>query len=103
MVTTAAWAVDPRGGAAARLFRSFHARPADRVAIRCHPRVMPPVVTRIGSLRGLIYKSDKWTPGLERNFIHFLTDPPELVCDPKGTRLFIVGGSYRVTERGIEG
>lgn len=90
-------------GTAARLFQSFHARPADRVLVRRHPRLVPPVVSRVGSLRGIIYRSDKWTPGLERDFIHFLTDPPELVCDPSGTRLFIVGGSYRVTGRGIEG
>lgn len=103
MVTTEAPALDPLGTAAGRLFRRFHARPADQVVVRRYPRVTPPIVTRIGSLRALVYRSDKWTPGLERNFIHFLADPPELVCDPSGTRLFIVGGSYRVTDRGIEG
>ncbi len=94
---------DPVDAAAARLFRTFHTHPADRVVIRRHPRLVPPVVSRLGSLQGIIYRSDKGTPGRERNFIHFLTDPPELVCDPTGTRLFIVGGSYRVTGRGIEG
>jgi hypothetical protein len=29
--------------------------------------------------------------------------PPLLACDPRGTQLYIVGGSYRITTRGIEG
>jgi len=29
--------------------------------------------------------------------------PVQLTCDPRGTQLYIVGGNYRVTERGIEG
>jgi hypothetical protein len=32
-----------------------------------------------------------------------MDDPPRLVADVTGRRLFIVGGSYRVTARGIEG
>ncbi len=92
-------AVDP--GEA--LFEAFHDRPADRVERRIVSRVIPPVVVRLGTLRGLIYRSDKWTPGVERSFIHFMEDPPLLVCDPGGRQLYIVGGSYRVTSRGIEG
>jgi len=29
--------------------------------------------------------------------------PPLLACDPSGTQLYVVGGRYRITERGIEG
>jgi hypothetical protein len=29
--------------------------------------------------------------------------PPILASDPAGRQLFILGGNYRVTERGIEG
>jgi hypothetical protein len=29
--------------------------------------------------------------------------PPLLVCDPEGKQLYVIGGNYRVTNRGIEG
>jgi hypothetical protein len=63
---------------------------------------MPPVVLEIGRLAGLVYRSSKWV-GRPRTYIHYMDDPPRLVSDVTGRRLFIVGGSYRVTPRGIEG
>ncbi len=87
----------------AALFESFHARPADRVQRLRHPRLMPPVVVSLGALAGLIYRSDKWTPGTPRSYIHMMERPPRLVCDPTGRQLYVIGGDYRVTERGIEG
>ncbi len=91
----------PREGS--RRYELFHGRPPDAVHLYRVPRLIPPVLVRVGSLRGLIYRSDKWHPGLERDYIHFMQDPPVLACSPDGRRLFIVGGSYEVTERGIEG
>ena len=67
-----------------------------------HARLMPPVVLEIGRLAGLVYRSSKWV-GRPRTYIHYMDDPPRLVSDVTGRRLFIVGGSYRVTPRGIEG
>jgi hypothetical protein len=32
-----------------------------------------------------------------------MEDPPRLVSNIDGTQLYIVGGSYQVTPRGIEG
>ncbi len=32
-----------------------------------------------------------------------MQDPPRLVSNIEGTQLYILGGSYRVTSRGIEG
>jgi hypothetical protein len=32
-----------------------------------------------------------------------MEDPPRLVTDTAGTQLYVVGGRYRVTARGIEG
>jgi len=29
--------------------------------------------------------------------------PPRLVCDAKGKQLYIIGGNYKVTARGIDG
>jgi hypothetical protein len=80
-------------------FTRFPARSIEHVA---HARVMPPVVAELGQLAGLVYRSSKWT-GRPRTYIHFMEDPPRLVADATGRRLFIVGGSYRVTSRGIEG
>jgi hypothetical protein len=32
-----------------------------------------------------------------------LENPPMLACNAAGTQLYILGGQYRVTRRGIEG
>ncbi len=86
-----------------RLYRAFNQfRPSHVSKIR-HARLMPAVVVQLGELIGLIYRSDKWQSGSPRTFIHFMEDPPRLVCDPPGTQLYVVGGSYRVSSRGIEG
>ena len=90
-------------GAAGGLYDAFHGRPADRVQLHRVDRVIPPVVVRLGALRGLIYRSDKGRRGEPRNYIHFLRDPPLLVSNPRGDQLYVVGGSYRVTAHGIEG
>ena len=65
--------------------------------------IMPRVVVQLGELMGVIYRSDKWNQGQPRTFIHFMDDPPRLVSNAAGTQLYIVGGRYRVTARGIEG
>jgi len=66
-------------------------------------RVIPPVLVHLGFLRGLIYSSDRGQQGCPRAFIHFMRTPPRLACDPAGKQLFILGGQYCVTRRGIEG
>jgi len=68
-----------------------------------HARLMPAVVVSLGDLVGLLYRSDKWQAGKPRTYIHFMDDPPRLVSDVAGTQLYVVGGSYRVSARGIEG
>jgi hypothetical protein len=87
---------------AATLYRQFTRMPARSIERVAHARLMPPVVIEIGRLAGLVYRSSKWV-GRPRTYIHFMDDPPRLVADVTGRRLFIVGGSYRVTARGIEG
>jgi len=87
---------------AATLYRQFTRMPARSLERVAHARMMPPVVLELGRLAGLVYRSSKWV-GHPRTYIHFMDDPPRLVSDVTGRRLFIVGGSYRVTERGIEG
>jgi hypothetical protein len=85
------------------LYQRVHRfRPARLVRVGCRRR-MPSVVVELGRLVGLMYRSDKWQRGQPRTFIHFMRDRPRLVCDAAGTQLYIVGGSYRVTDHGIEG
>ena len=88
---------------ARRLFERFHSFAPPRVVRQQCRREVPHVLVKLGELRGLIYRSDKEQCGRPRTFIHFMETPPLLTCDPTGTQLYIVGGNYRVTPRGIEG
>jgi hypothetical protein len=63
---------------------------------------MPNVLVLLGALRGLIYRADRGDGGV-RTYIHFMEREPQLTCNTDGTQLYIVGGNYRVTRRGIEG
>jgi hypothetical protein len=64
---------------------------------------MPQVLVQIGELRGLIYTTDRGRPGNTRTYIHFMQRPPLLACSSRGDQLYVLGGNYRVTHRGIEG
>lgn len=85
------------------LFEQFHCFPAGQVMRQPCRRVIPKVLVRVGELRGLIYGSDRGQSGCRRTFVHFLETPAQLACDPAGRQLYILGGNYRVTRRGIEG
>ncbi|HEY3040091.1 MAG TPA: hypothetical protein VGJ66_15235 [Pyrinomonadaceae bacterium] len=67
-------------------------------------RVVRLPMEHVGELRGVIYRTSR-TPGEEpKNYVHFFKDKlPTLVTNPSGTRLYIVGGNYRVTSSGIHG
>ena len=60
------------------------------------------VLVHLGALRGVVYSTDRGDGGV-RTYIHFMEHPPVLACDSAGTQLYILGGRYRVTRRGIEG
>jgi hypothetical protein len=84
-------------------FGIFHNFPAGRVIrISCR-RAIPKVLVHLGSLRALVYSSDRGEPGCPKTYIHFMETPPRLACDPEGRQLYILGGRYRVTSRGIDG
>lgn len=85
------------------LYQAFNGFEPSRVEKVHHPRVIPPVVVELGELMGLIYRSDKGQPGQPQTYIHRMENPPRLVSNIEGTQLYIVGGSYHVTPRGIEG
>ena len=67
-------------------------------------RIIRLPMERVGELRGVIYRTSR-VPGEEaKNYVHFFKDRlPTLVANPSGTRLYIVGGNYRVTNSGIHG
>lgn len=88
---------------AQQLFERFHSFAPPQVLRRPCRRLMPNVLVKLGHLRGLIYSSDKEQCGRPRTFIHFMETPPLLASDANGRQLYIVGGDYRVTSRGIEG
>jgi hypothetical protein len=85
------------------LYHAFNGFEPSQVVKVHHLRVIPPVVVELGELVGLIYRSDKGQPGQPRTYIHRMEHPPRLVSNIEGTQLYIVGGSYQVTPRGIEG
>ena len=85
------------------LYRAFNGFEPSHVVKVHHTRVIPPVVVELGELVGLMYRSDKGQPGQPRTYIHRMENLPRLVSNIEGTQLYIVGGSYQVTSRGIEG
>ena len=88
---------------AEKLYERFHRFPA-RSLIRARSlHTVPRMLVDLGELRALVYRSDRGRPGRAQTYIHFMEMPPRLACDARGTQLYIVGGRYRVTERGIEG
>ena len=87
---------------ASALYRRFTRLPARSVQRVSHQRLVPPVVVELGRLVAVMYRSDKWV-GHPRTYIHYMEDPPRLVSDVAGRQLFVVGGNYRITARGIEG
>jgi len=88
---------------ARHLFQECHSFEPPRVIRTNCRRLIPDVLVNLGELRGLIYRSDKGQCGQPRTFIHFMDTPPRLACDESGRQLYIVGGKYQVTSRGIEG
>ena len=94
---------DPSLKTAQQLFERFHSFAPPKTLRRRCSRLLPRVLVNLGELRGLIYSSDKEQCGRPRTFIHFMETPPLLASDPKGKQLYIIGGNYRVTSRGIEG
>ena len=76
-----------------------------RISPRRLPRA-PKVLVELGSLEAVTYGTTKAGDGYshyEHAFGETGGAKPRLAMDPKTKRLWIVGGRYTVTERGIEG
>jgi len=63
----------------------------------------PKTLVLIGELEGVIYRTAKGQRKQE-SWVHFHDErtPPKLAYDPKTHQLYILGGKYRITPRGIE-
>lgn len=63
----------------------------------------PKVGVKLGRLHSVTYETSKaGEPALwEHEFGEEGGDPPDLVADPDTERLHIVGGDYRIEDRGI--
>lgn len=85
------------------LFWQFHCFPPRRLIRLPQRREIPEVLAHVGELCGLIYRSDRGQRGQPCTFVHFFKLRPQLTCDGHGKHLYIVGGNYCVTSRGIEG
>ena len=57
---------------ARELYRNYHRFPAAKVIRIAFPRTVPRVLVRLGELRGLIYSSDRGSPGSPKSYVHFL-------------------------------
>jgi hypothetical protein len=58
----------------------------------------------LGELRGVIYRARRRPGDPARSYVHFFQGRlPLLSTNTRGTRLFIIGGGYRVTRQGIQG
>ena len=67
-------------------------------------RVVRLPVTSVGELRGVIYRASREPGEPPKNYVHFFKGRlPMLSTNPSGTRLYIVGGQYRVGRDGIHG
>lgn len=82
----------------------FHGRmPAQVTAAPGERKQMPAIVAQLGSLQAVEYGLT--LPSGERVTARheFGKRKPLLTVDADGVQLWIVGGNYKVTERGIEG
>ncbi len=86
-----------------KLFEVFHRFRPFRVVRSGCDRVIPKVLVKMGTLKAVIYSSDRGQRGVPRTYIHFMRTPPTLACDVAGRQLYILGGRYRIGRRGIEG
>lgn len=95
----------PRLGQACALYRDFTGRAPQRLELARLPRTPPGVLVELGELTALVYRAARRAdaPGQAESYVHRFASPPRLLADAAGRRLFIAGGRFRVTRRGIEG
>lgn len=82
---------------AKRLLESFAERPTRKEFYVRVPKT-PKVGVAFGTVLGIMYRT-----GDGENFIHRFqaASRPLIVASPDGKQLYLIGGSYNFTERGI--
>ena len=93
----------PQLSQAAQMFRRFHGFDPKTVTSIAGERSIPRTLVRLGDLVEVSYRSNKFDRKT-RDYVHkFGTPRPTLCTRPDGRGLFIVGGRFRNTARGIVG
>lgn len=90
-----------REGGAAKLFERFTARAASQTQ---ELEVPAPKLKKLGPAKHIVYRSDKWNPGRDIDYIHDFGRDVDLWAGPseRDPQIFMVkGGRLTVTERGI--
>lgn len=85
---------------AADLYERFSGHEAEAIGkVRVNP--LPRVGVAIGTVDGILYSTVR--DGVLEKYIHQFrrADKPLFVVSPDGKQLFLVGGNYSFTERGI--
>lgn len=85
---------------AANLYERFSGHEAvEGVRVKVEP--LPKVAVNIGTVDGILYSTVR--DGVLEKYIHKFHsgDKPLFVVSPEGKRLFMIGGRYDFTERGI--
>ena len=94
----------PDLGAARRAYEAFQWGRKPRRVTRARVSPEPEVLAQLGQLTHVTYQTKKGSEKValyEHAFGEEGGRRPVLALDPKSGRLHIVGGSYRVTARGI--
>lgn len=90
-----------RKGGAAKLFERFTARDAENTYQITVPKAK---LQKLGKAKHIVYRSDKWNPGKNIDYIHDFKDGVELYCGPnlEDPEVFLCfGGKLTCTERGL--
>lgn len=84
---------------AGRLYEEFTGMPADEI-VSAHLQI-PDALTMIGAVRAIAYETVR--EGMKEKYIHEFRarSRPILAVSPDGSQLFILGGNYQFTDRGI--
>lgn len=85
---------------AGNLYRDFSGHEPDEVLEIAKPEI-PDAVLIVGKLDSVIYTTMR--DGVPEKYIHHFrrSSQPYLCSSPDGDALFIIGGNYEFTERGI--
>ncbi len=92
------------GGQARERYTGFHWGRAPRKEVRVSTSPRPRELVELGRLEAVTYSTKKGDEGLQHYEHEFGEDggrKPVLALDPTTDRLHVVGGDYKVEDRGI--